>query len=112
MTIHPEVSERGHSIDRIVVPPLLVTIYTSYPDIYLKRDSIDYLVQCFSDKSELPVAGNGTAGATAPFLYVNDNILSFGVSNISSRYLPSFLNCLLMILSFSALSFLLSSLYF
>ncbi len=66
-TITPKVAKRGHSIDRIVVSPLLVTIYTSYPDIYLKRDSIDYLVQCFSDKSDLPVAGSGIAGATTAF---------------------------------------------
>lgn len=48
--IDVNVTEKQHSIDKVVISPIMATIYTSYPEIY--NDSVNYEVVVFSDKSE------------------------------------------------------------
>ena len=40
----------GHTIDSVLVSPVMATIYTSYPDIY--GDTVDYSVVVLGDKSD------------------------------------------------------------
>ena len=42
-------SERQHNIDKVVVSPIMATIYTSYPEIY--NESVNYDVVVFSEVS-------------------------------------------------------------
>ncbi len=42
--------EMGHTIDSVLVSPVMATIYTSYPDIY--GDTVDYSVVVLGDKSD------------------------------------------------------------
>lgn len=44
-----DVCQNGHSIDKIVVSPVMVSIYTSYPDLY--SGTVRYRVAVFSDYS-------------------------------------------------------------
>ena len=69
--LYPDVENRGHTIDKITVSPFLVSVYTSYPDIYSDRKYIDYDVVCFSDLSDVPLACNGIAGDTQAFYKFN-----------------------------------------
>jgi hypothetical protein len=39
--------ENGHTIDKVVVSPIMVTIYTSYPDIYY--ETTNYEVRTYTD---------------------------------------------------------------
>lgn len=48
--IEVNVSEREHTIDRVMISPIMVTVYTSYPEIY--NDSVNYEVVVFSNKSD------------------------------------------------------------
>ncbi len=57
-----EISE-GHSIDKVIVSPIMLTVYTSYPDIY--RGTVNYEVVAFSDISEDDVTIQGQYGATS-----------------------------------------------
>lgn len=67
----PDAENRQHKIDKIVISPFLVTVYTSYPDIYQDRKLIDNDVVCFSDKSDQPLACNGIADRTNAFYKFN-----------------------------------------
>ncbi len=44
-------SNNEHSIDRIVVSPVMITLFTSYPDIYYSREFWEYDVVIYSDLS-------------------------------------------------------------
>lgn len=49
----------GHSIDKVTVSPMMITVYTSYPDIY--GDTVDYTVNIYNDSSsedEVPRTGH------------------------------------------------------
>lgn len=63
--ISPDIQKDDHSIDKIIISPFLVTVYTSYPDIYWDREYPDYAVVCFSDKSVLPLGCEAVAGHTS-----------------------------------------------
>ena len=41
----------GHTIDKVIVTPVMITIYTSYPDIYYSRKYWDYHLVIYSDYS-------------------------------------------------------------
>lgn len=68
--IYPNVSENGYGIDRVIITPIMITVYTSYPDIYW--DNIDYTVDAYSDLS------------------VDENIIQYGVYDhtISEQRIP------------------------
>ena len=54
----------GHSIDKVVVSPIMITVFTSYPDIYGK--TVRYHVSSFSDISPMDeVSVNGEYGDTS-----------------------------------------------
>lgn len=46
-----------HSIDKVVISPVMITVYTSYPDIY--RDTPDYDVMAFGDLSDVDITVQG-----------------------------------------------------
>ena len=57
-------ANQGHSIDKVIVSPIMITVFTSYPDIYGK--SVRYHVGSFSDISpQDEVAANGEYGNTS-----------------------------------------------
>jgi hypothetical protein len=43
------IENEGHTIDKVVVSPIMVTVYTSYPDIY--KGTVSYRVFVYSDLS-------------------------------------------------------------
>lgn len=47
-----------HTIDKVVVSPIMATVYTSYPE-ELYRGTVDYQVVVFGDKSEKDIAFSG-----------------------------------------------------
>lgn len=54
----------GHTIDRIVVTPVMITVYTSYPDLY--SGTTRYSVKVFSDLSpNKDITHQGSYGSTA-----------------------------------------------
>lgn len=55
-------SERQHNIDKVVVSPIMATIYTSYPEIY--NDSVDYEVVVFSEKYDNNISFQAEYGKT------------------------------------------------
>lgn len=61
-TIQVGISEQGHSIDKVVVSPVMITIFTSYPDVY--GDSLNYEVLVFSDSSDQDIAFAGVYDRT------------------------------------------------
>lgn len=56
-TIEVNVENNEHTIDRVVLSPIMATIYTSYPDIYF--NTVNYGVVCFDvdSKEWLPEEG-------------------------------------------------------
>ena len=53
----------GHTIDRVVVTPVMITVYTSYPDLY--SGTTRYMVNVFSDLSpDENITKQGRYGAT------------------------------------------------
>lgn len=56
-TIAVHAENNGHTIDQVVVSPIMVTIYTSYPDIY--SDTLTYEIICYDEntKNYLPREG-------------------------------------------------------
>ena len=48
--IYPNVTKGGYGIDKVIVTPVMITVYTSYPNVY--QDSINYTVDAYSDISE------------------------------------------------------------
>ena len=74
--INKEVS--GHSIDKVVVTPIYVTIYTSYPDIY--GDTTSYEVRTYTDGHiDEDISSQGEYGRTSgitqiPRIRVNNEL--------------------------------------
>ena len=74
--INKEVS--GHSIDKVVVTPIYVTIYTSYPDIY--GDTTSYEVRTYTDGHiDEDISSQGEYGRTSgitkiPRIRVNNGL--------------------------------------
>ena len=74
--INKEVS--GHSIDKVVVTPIYVTIYTSYPDIY--GDTTSYEVRAYTDGyADEDISSQGEYGRTSgitqiPRVRVNNDL--------------------------------------
>ena len=56
-TIDVDVENNGHTIDKVVVSPIMVTIYTSYPDIY--RGTVNYDVICYTNTGTEMLLGEG-----------------------------------------------------
>lgn len=48
-TYEINIENEGHTIDKVVVSPVMVTVYTSYPDIY--KGTVRYMVEVYSDIS-------------------------------------------------------------
>lgn len=76
-TLYPEVQKDGYSIDRVVVSPIAVTVFTSYPDIY--EDSLDYGVAGFSDVNPTDLVFQAIYDRTSGFSkiprrYVGDSL--------------------------------------
>lgn len=61
-TLDVNVTEESHSIDKVVVSPVMLTIYTSYPDIYDK--TVNYGVAVYGDKTEEDIVLMGQYAAT------------------------------------------------
>lgn len=69
-----EVNEEvnGHTIDKIVVTPVMITVYTSYPDLY--SGTTRYQVKVFSDLSpDEDVSVQGRYGATTGITQIPRN---------------------------------------
>ena len=68
----------GHSIDKVVVTPIYVTIYTSYPDIY--GDTTSYEVRAYTDGyADEDISSQGEYGRTSgitqiPRVRVNNDL--------------------------------------
>jgi len=68
----------GHSIDKVVVTPIYVTIYTSYPDIY--GDTTSYEVRTYTDgHADEDISSQGEYGCTSgitriPRIRVNNDL--------------------------------------
>lgn len=60
--IEVNASNRQHNIDKLVVSPIMATIYTSYPDIY--NDSVNYEVVVFSEKQDGNISFQAEYGST------------------------------------------------
>ena len=58
--IDVNLTENAHSIDKVVISPVMITIYTSYPELY--NGTVDYDVVVFSDKSEEHINFQGRYG--------------------------------------------------
>lgn len=54
-------TENRHSIDKVTVSPIAITVYTSYPEIY--TGTVNYNVIVFSDKSDERIDFQGRYGA-------------------------------------------------
>lgn len=73
----------GHSIDKIVVTPIYVTIYTSYPDIYF--GTTNYEVRTYTDGgADEDISSQGEYGRTSgitqiPRMRVNNNMYIYVV---------------------------------
>ncbi|HCJ14084.1 MAG TPA: hypothetical protein DHV77_02205 [Erysipelotrichaceae bacterium] len=58
------VEKEGHRIDRIVVSPVMISVYTSYPDLY--SGTVRYQVHTYSDLSpECDISKMGEYAATS-----------------------------------------------
>ena len=68
----------GHTIDKVVVTPIYVTIYTSYPDIY--GDTTSYEVRAYTDGyADEDISSQGEYGRTSgitqiPRVRVNNDL--------------------------------------
>ena len=60
--VYPDAEAEGHIIDQVVISPVMITVYSSCPDIY--GDTLDYGVYAFSDLREGDVGIQGCYGAT------------------------------------------------
>lgn len=58
-----ELEVEKHSIDRVVISPIMITVYSSYPDIY--SGTVDYDLVAFSDIWEGNAAIQGIYDATS-----------------------------------------------
>lgn len=72
-TIAVNATEQQHNIDKVVVSPIMVTIYTSYPEIY--NDSVNYEVVVFSDKSEENINFQACYGNTEGKTWIPRNMV-------------------------------------
>ena len=69
---------KGHTIDKVVVTPIYVTIYTSYPDIY--GDTTSYEVRAYTDGyADEDISSQGEYGRTSgitqiPRIRVNNDL--------------------------------------
>ena len=62
----------GHTIDKIVVTPVMITVYTSYPDLY--SGTTRYMVKVFSDLSpDEDITKQGRYDATAGITQIPRN---------------------------------------
>ena len=72
----------GHTIDRIVVTPVMITVYTSYPDLY--SGTTRYSVKVFSDFSpDENILIQGRYGSTSGITQIPRN----RVGNVISIYI-------------------------
>lgn len=62
VTIDINEVKEGHSIDKAVITPIMITIYTSYPDIY--TDTVNYDVAVFGNASEKDLVRQGQYAST------------------------------------------------
>ena len=75
----------GHSIDKVVVTPIYVTIYTSYPDIY--GDTTSYEVRTYTDGyADEDISSQGEYGRTSgitqiPRVRVNNDLHIYVVNS-------------------------------
>ena len=78
----------GHSIDKVVVTPIYVTIYTSYPDIY--GDTTSYEVRTYIDGyADEDISSQGEYGCTSgitqiPRIRVNNDLHIYVVNSPTS----------------------------
>ena len=75
----------GHSIDKVVVTPIYVTIYTSYPDIY--GDTTSYEVRTYTDGyADEDISSQGEYGRTfgitqIPRIRINNDLHIYVVNS-------------------------------
>ena len=55
-------TRQEHNIDRVTVSPIMITIYTSYPELY--NDSVNYEVVTFSGESKANISFSAIYGNT------------------------------------------------
>ena len=76
---------KGHTIDKVVVTPIYVTIYTSYPDIY--GDTTSYEVRAYTDGyADEDISSQGEYGRTSgitqiPRIRVNNDLHIYVVNS-------------------------------
>lgn len=69
ITYDINVTENGHTIDKAVVSPIMITIYTSYPDLYF--GTVNYRVMTYSDISPLKDTSQmGEFAATSGYIKI------------------------------------------
>lgn len=56
-TIEVQAEHHGHTIDKVLVSPIMITIYTSYPDIYF--NTVHYDVICYTNTGTEMILGEG-----------------------------------------------------
>lgn len=56
-TIEVHAENNGHTIDKVIVSPIMATIYTSYPDIY--SGTVNYNIICYDKDSKESLTGEG-----------------------------------------------------
>ena len=76
---------KGHTIDKVVVTPIYVTIYTSYPDIY--GGTTSYEVRSYTDGyADEDISSQGEYGRTSgitqiPRIRVNNDLHIYVVNS-------------------------------
>lgn len=83
-TIEVHAENNGHTIDKVIVSPIMATIYTSYPDIY--SGTVHYDVICYTNSGAEMLLGeaiyDSTAGITRiPREKIIDNLEIFVFDN-------------------------------
>lgn len=71
-------SEENHNIDQVVVSPIMITIYTSYPELY--NDNVNYEVVVFSEKTDNNITYQACYGNTEGKTWIPRNLVGDSLS--------------------------------
>lgn len=71
ITYEPDISSNDHAIDKVIVSPVMITVYISYPDIY--ADNLNLLIDVYSDPGNEPVSVMGQLDRTNGVILIPRN---------------------------------------